>query len=158
MARRKYLRGKIHVDLDGKNYERRNLEGNKFRIVQLSRFLCWRKWDRDSWVCVINGFCLQWDHVHFVNFNNGNQGTTVHTLCFCLLVVPPSTLHMGPTPLSESIKTADIAGRFIWKQSLLVKSAFYYPLFNICDHSKCICTCYFLCGFSTIKMTSSSCI
>ena len=40
MARRKYLRGKIHVDLDGKNYERRNLEGNKFRIVQLSRFLC----------------------------------------------------------------------------------------------------------------------
>lgn len=32
--------GKIHVDLDGKNYERRNLEGNKFRIVQLSRFLC----------------------------------------------------------------------------------------------------------------------
>ena len=29
MARRKYLRGKIHVDLDGKNYERRNREGNK---------------------------------------------------------------------------------------------------------------------------------
>ena len=97
--------------------------------------------------------------MHFVNFNNGNQSTTVHTLCFCLLVIPPSMLHMGAaTPLSEVIKTADISGRFIWKQALLVKSAFYYPLFNICDQSKCICNCYFLCGFSTIKMTSSSCI